>query len=72
VCLYCGRKLTLLQRLKDVEHCSVEHRSLWEEEQAALFRARLDDNAFQVRRILDKTAALTENAPDHPMKPERC
>jgi hypothetical protein len=75
VCLFCGRKLTLLQRLKRIEHCSLEHRNLWEEEQAALFRARLDDNAFQVRRILQKSAGLPEeirDAPDYPMKPETC
>ena len=51
-CLYCGRKLSLTQRVKRVEHCSLEHRKRWEEQQHDLYRARLEDNLVQVQKLL--------------------
>ena len=56
-CLFCGQRLTLIQRMRKIEYCSPEHRECWEETQKALYRARLDDNMYQVRQILGQSAA---------------
>ena len=56
-CLYCGRRLSLVQRVKKVEHCSLEHRKYWEQEQAAMYMARLDDNLMALQAILQRSNA---------------
>jgi len=42
-CLYCGKRLSLLRKLKDSEFCSEQHRDLYQQEQTALALKRLTE-----------------------------